>query len=47
MDNSKKITQYFSKWRDCWVFFRDRNGNKYLPNKAELKELRKFKYKLR
>jgi phage pi2 protein 07 len=41
------ITQYFSKWRKCWVFFSDGKGNKYPPNESELKEFIKYKYKLR
>ncbi len=43
----KKITQYFSKWRRCWVNFEDMSGNIYSPNEAEIKEYLKFKYKLR
>lgn len=46
MEN-EEITQYYSKWRKCWVFFTDSLGNKYKPNKAVVKEFNKFKYKLR
>ena len=41
------ITQYFSKWQKCWVYFTDSLGNKYKPNEAEIKEFLKFKYKLK
>lgn len=43
----KQITQYFSKWRKCWVDFTDFFGNKRTPNEQEIKELIKYKYKLR
>ena len=43
----KEITQYFSKWQKCWVYFADSFGNKYKPNEVEVKELTKFKYRLR
>jgi hypothetical protein len=43
----KNTTQYYSKWRMCWVYFMDSYGNKYQPNNAELKEYKTFKYKLR
>jgi len=41
------ITQYFSKWKKCWVYFKDGLDNKYKPNESEIKEHLKFKYKLR
>ena len=47
MNNTKEITQYFSKWQKCWVYFKDNSGNKKKPNKAEIKEHLKFKYKLK
>lgn len=43
----KEITQYFSKWRKCWVYFQDRYGNKYKPNEGELNAFRKYEYQLR
>ena len=45
--NKDNITQYFSKWRECWVFFENSLGNRYKPNEVEIKEFKKFKYKLR
>lgn len=47
MQTKKQITQYFSKWQKCWVYFTNNLGNKYNPNKAEIKEYLKFKYQLR
>ena len=47
MEGKKQITQYFSKWKKCWVFFYDGFGNKRTPNDHEVKELLKYKYKLR
>ena len=47
MQKTNNITQYFSKWRKCWVFFTDRHGNKYMPNNGELNEYRKYNYKLK
>ena len=47
MNNKNQITQYFSKWQKCWVYFTDSLGNRYEPNNAEIKEHLKFKYKLR
>lgn len=47
MQYKKQITQYFSKWRKCWVDFTDHFGNKRTPNEQEIKELIKYKYKLR
>ena len=44
---NKKHTQYFSKWRGCWVFFTDSLGNKYTPNTAEVNEFLKFNYKIK
>ena len=43
----KNTTQYYSKWRMCWIYFMDSYGNKYSPNKAELEEFKKYKYLLR
>jgi hypothetical protein len=47
MKDSIKVTQYYSKWRKCWVHFSDRYGVKYLPNKEEIAQFKKHGYKLR
>ena len=47
MKNKKQITQYFSKWRECWVDFTDAFGNKRTPNLQEIKEFLEYKYQLR
>lgn len=47
MESKKEITQYFSKWQNCWVDFTDHFGNKKIPNEQEIKELIKYKYQLR
>ena len=44
---NNKITQYYSKWRKCWVYFTDMFGNKRIPNNEEVKQLLKYKYKLK
>jgi hypothetical protein len=46
-NKEKSITQYFSKHALKWCFFEDSFGNKYLPNDAEITELKKYYYKLR
>jgi len=45
--SNDKPTQYYSKWRKCWVDFVNRFGNRYHPNEEEIKELKKHGYKLR
>jgi len=47
MEHNKNYTQYFSKWRKCWVFFTDRFGNKRVPNKIEIKNLIRYQYQLK
>ena len=47
MESKKQITQYFSKWRKCWVDFTDDLGNKRNPTDGEVKQLIKYKYRLR
>ena len=42
-----KITQYYSKWRKCWVYFTDGFGNRFSPNKSEIYSMKKYKYKLK
>lgn len=46
-NSNKKYTQYLSKWRGTWKYFTNRFGNRYEPNKMEITEHLKFKYKLR
>lgn len=41
------ITQYYSKWRNEWVEFKNVFGNSYIPNEIEIKEMLKFHYQLR
>ena len=41
------MSQYFSKWENEWVDFSDSFGNPYNPNEIEIKEMLKYKYKLR
>lgn len=36
---TKEITQYFSKWRKCWIDF--------APTKGQILEMQKYKYELR
>jgi len=40
-------TQYFSKWRNKWVYFRDNFDNKIIPNEVEIKYMKKCQYKLK
>lgn len=47
MEESKQITQYYSKWRKCWVNFENSFGVPYKPNKEEIKKMKEFHYKLR
>jgi hypothetical protein len=47
MNKRQEITQYYSKWKKCWVYFMDSLGNKYMPNEAEIKEFIRFKYLLK
>jgi len=47
MKKDTTITQYYSKWRKCWVNFKDSLKNDRIPNEVEIKEMRKFNYKLR
>lgn len=41
MEDTIKITEYFSKWRNCWVKF------EMPPNKGQILSMLKYKYKLR
>jgi len=44
---NNNITQYFSKWRECWVFFTTTMGYRYNPTDWEVEQMKKLKYKLK